>query len=101
MRNKKSDRCIEELFKIAEITGINSDVGIQSRKEAVQNWIDRWVMEYNHDQPYIKTNFSEEEKEFIKEYSKFVIINELMEECVNIEDDKKRLKMIVRAIKTQ
>lgn len=101
MKSEKSDRCIEELMEIAEITGITKDLGVEERKKALKTWVNRWIMEYNHDQPYIKTNFSEEEKDFIKYYSKYVIINELMEECVNIKDDKKRLKMKIRAIKTQ
>lgn len=98
---QKSDRCIEELMQIAEITGINSDIGIQKRKEAIKVWIERWVHEYEHNQAYIKTNFSEEEKDFIREYSKYIIINQLMEECVKIDGDKKYLKMKVRALKTQ
>jgi len=100
-KNKKSDRCLEELLEIAEIIGINTDVGVKKRKEALNKWISRWIYEYSHDQAYIKTNFSEEEKKFIQEYSKNVIINELMEECVNVEDSKTHLKMKVRAIKSQ
>ena len=98
---QKSDRCIEELMRIAEITGINSDVGVQERKDALNTWLERWVFEYEHNQAYIKTNFSEEEKEFIREYSKHIIINQLMEECVKIDGDKNYLKMKVRALKTQ
>lgn len=99
-KNNKSDRCIEELMQIAYITGINSDIGVEERKKAINIWIERWILTYEHNQPYIKTNFSEEEKDFIEEYSRFIIINQLMEECVNISEDSKYLKMKVRAIKT-
>ena len=48
-----------------------------------------------------RTKLTEEEKEFIREYSKHIIINQLMEECVKVDGDKKYLKMKVRALKTQ
>lgn len=95
----KSDRCLRELLSIAHIQGLTWEQGTEAREKALKSWINQWIMEYEHEQSYIKTNFSEEEKEFIDDYAKRTIIDKLMEECVDKEDSTKKLRMKVRALK--
>ena len=96
---KKSDRCLEELRQLVKISGISPALGQIAREEALENWIHRWVYELDHEQSYIKTSFSDDEKKVLNDYTINVIAENLMQECVDIEDSKKKLKLKVRALR--
>ena len=96
---KKSDRCLEELWQLIGIAGISPAMGYLAREKALKIWIDRWVYELDHEESYIKSNFSDEEKAVINNHSINIIADKLMEEGVKIEDDSKRLKLKVRVLR--
>jgi hypothetical protein len=96
---KKSDRCLEELRQLIGIAGISPAMGFLAREKALEIWIDRWVYELDHEESYIKFDFSDEEKAAINNHSINIIVDKLMEDGVKVEDDSKKLRLKVRVLR--
>lgn len=91
MKTTKSDRCLEELKRIIEIEGISGRDGVKARRVALESWLDDWVVGSSFSQPVIKPHLTVDEEDFIKYYIARCMVEELMEDCVDIEKEGSRI----------
>lgn len=82
-----------------KIEGISGGDGVAARIEALQGWIDDWVVEASFSQPIIKSALTSEEEDFVKYYAAYKLGEELMEDCVELDSTKTGLKTKVRALR--
>jgi|13_taG_2_1085334.scaffolds.fasta_scaffold00468_11 hypothetical protein len=77
---KKSDRWLKELMSIAHIQGLTWADGTNAREQALKQWVDDWIVEYNFNQDIIKKGLDAEEMRFIQHHCATQVGEMLMEE---------------------
>lgn len=95
----KSDRCIEELYSIIRIEGINHKDGLSARQKALERWINDWIVDVEINQSIIKNKLNSEELDYLKYHAAKVASEELMKDCINVNLNKNNINIRVRSIK--
>lgn len=89
---------LDELYKLIELESDGQQNGRMIRKEALNRWIDRWVLELEGEQSVISREFlTSEYEDFIKESVVKDMSEVLTEEACtfNIKDTKFKAKLTV------
>jgi len=88
-----------ELLTIARLEGINRSDGINAREEALKEWIREWITEVSVSQDVIKNVFTSEEEDALKYYMAGKLSELLMEDCVILDNEPKKITTRLAAIK--
>ncbi len=92
-------RAYIELIKIASLEGVNRSDGIEARENALKEWLKEWVEEVTDSQSIIKTNISLEEQDIVKYYLAGKLAEELMQDCVTIEEQPTKITTKIAAFR--
>ena len=92
-------RAIEELRKIIQIEGLTHENGATARAKALECWISEWVTHIGMEQSVIKTNLDSEEEDFVKYYLATQMGDLLMNECIDVTNEKYKIKAEVLALR--
>ena len=94
-------KAIKQLYKIAELRGIDGKSGVEARKKAIEEWISYWVEEVTFSQAVIKSNFSSDEHDFIIYYLCYKLGEQLMDQgFIEAEIGKNKVSTGLLALKS-
>lgn len=92
-------KALELLVKVMEIEGIDRKSGTLARKLALEEWINDWIIQGNAEKSVIKSNFTSEEKDFIKYHLATCLVTSSLEEVVAFSEEKNKVKATMLAIR--
>jgi len=96
---KECSKCIEELYKVVAMEGINRESGRIAREKALEEWINDWVVEVSTSQSVIKNNLSSEEDDFLKYYLAYQMGDRLMDDCIDVTNEKTKITTKILALR--
>lgn len=92
-------RAYMDLISIASIEGVSRKDGVKAREEALKEWLKEWVEEVQDSQSIIKSGVSLEEQDMIKYYLAGRLTEELMIDCVTVEEQPTKITTKIAAFK--
>lgn len=93
------EKSIKELYKIMAMEGLDRKSGRVARERALEEWIKDWIVEVSTSQSVIKDTLSSEEDDFLKYYLAYQIGDRLMDECIEVNSEKRKISTKLLALK--
>lgn len=94
-----NSKALKDLIKIASIEGIGHNNGKEAREVALQGWIETYITEVEFSQPVIKQALTSDDLDFVKYYMAYKLGEELMNDCVDVDDKPNRITTKVWALR--
>ncbi len=86
---------LEELRRIISIEGTTSENGLQARRLALENWIQRHVSEVNIENSILKKHLTASDQEFIKFYLASQLAEKILEDHASVINENNKIKVKV------
>lgn len=88
---------LEELRNIIGIEGLDRQSGLEARKKALENWIERHIAEITIENSIIKANLTPTENDFLVYHMGYQIAEKILEDHALVvrESNKIRVKVLV------
>lgn len=90
---------LKSLENIVKMEGINRKDGTEARLKALNNWISENIEELEVVQPIIKVNLTLEESDFVKYHLAFRLADQLMDNCVHVDEQTTKITAKIRGLK--
>lgn len=94
-----NSKALNDLIQIASIEGIGRNNGTVARESAIRSWIETYITEVEFSQPVIKQALTSEDIDFVKYYMAYKLGEELMNDCVDVDDKPNRITTKVWALR--
>lgn len=88
-----------QLLKTASIEGVTRTSGVEAREEALKEWLKEWVEEVSDSQSVMMDVVNLENQDSIKYYLAGKLSEELMVNCVTIEQEPTKITTRIAAFR--